>query len=129
MTSRLDDELADLDRAERRLEERASVRTAARERRARRRAFLRSLLGTPMKVVVLAIVGTAVVSGGLELAGGDLGDWPAAAALAAVVAAFLLPAAIVGALSRSVVAALATFGLQLALTFWVCFTLLGLGPA
>jgi hypothetical protein len=128
MTSRLDDELADLDRAERRLDERASARTAARERRERRRAFLRSLLGAPLQVVILAVVGTAVVCGGLELAGGDLGDWPAAAALAAVIAAFVAPAAIAGALSRSLVAALATFGLQLALTFGVGFTLLGLGP-
>jgi hypothetical protein len=125
---KLDDDLADLDRAERRLDERALVRTAARERRERRRAFRRMLLGTPVQVVVLALLGTVVVAGGLALAGGDLGHWPDAAALAAVVAAFVVPAAIAAALSRSALAAVATFGLQLALTFGVAFVLLGLGP-
>jgi hypothetical protein len=125
----IDDDLADLERAERRLDERALARTAARERRERRRALLRTLLGAPVQVVLLALAGTVVVCGGLELAGGDLSSWPDGAALAAVIAAFALPAVIVGALSRSAAAALATFGLQLALTFGVAFTLLGLGPA
>jgi hypothetical protein len=124
----IDDDLADLDRAERRLDERALARGAARERRERRRAFMRSLLGAPLQVVVLALLGTALVAGGLEAAGGDLGDWSGALALVALVAGFVVPAAIAGALSRSLVAAMATFGLQLALTFGVAFVLLGLGP-
>ena len=128
MESRLDEDLADLERAERRLDERAVARTAARERRERRRAFVRTLLGTPVQVVALAVLGATVVAGGLELAGGDLAHWPDARALAAVVAVLLVPAAIAGALSRSVLAAVATFGLQLALTFGVAFVLLGLGP-
>jgi hypothetical protein len=135
MASRVEEDLEQLDRAEQRLSERSAVRSAAREKRERRRELRRRLLGTPVQVLGLAVLGTVALVVMLSASGGDLARWPSAAALLAVVAVFLVPALLAGLFARSngmaysLATAVATLGLQLALTFGVAFLLLGLGPS
>ncbi|MEA2495908.1 MAG: hypothetical protein QOJ29_3819 [Thermoleophilaceae bacterium] len=134
MASRVEEDLADLDRAEQRLDERALVRGAAREKREHRRDLRRRLLGTPVQVLGLAVLGTVALVVMLSASGGDLSSWPGAVATLAMAGVFVVPAALVAALARSsgaayaIASAMATLGLQLALTFGVAFLLLGLGP-
>ena len=127
-------ELAELDHAERRLDQRARLRAYARERRERRVEWRRRWLGDGVRVPALAVLGTVALMLVLETGGGDLREWPQAAAIAALVALSLGPAALAGWLARTrgaqlaVAVAVATFGAQLALTYGVAFALLGLGP-
>ena len=128
-------ELAELDRAERRLDQRARLRAHARERRERRLEWRRRWLGDSVRVPALALAGAAALVLVVERAGGDLRDWPRAAAVAAFVAISVGPAALAGWLARAsggrlaVAVAVATFGAQLLITYGVAFALLGLGPA
>jgi hypothetical protein len=134
VVSRIDDALTQLDEAEQRLTERAEERDAARERLRRRRELRRRLMGDPVRVPALAAAGSALLVGLLSASGGDLSSWPHALALLAITVIFLGPAALAGWLARARGAqiagslAVATFGLQLLLTFAVAFLLLGLGP-
>jgi hypothetical protein len=134
MASRVEEDLARHDLAERRMAERSAVRSAAREKREHWRELRRRLLGTPVQVVGLALAGTIILVTLLQANGGDLSSWPSATGTLALIAVFVVPALVVGALARSSGAAyalasgLATLGLQLALTFGVAFLLLGLGP-
>ena len=71
----------------------------------------------------------------IEQAGGDLSGWPLSRAVAAVAAAFLVPAALSAWLARhdgvvlALLWALVCAAAQLALVVGVGFVLLGLGPA
>lgn len=138
MTDQLDRELAAVDLAEERLVQRAHARREMRERRAmrdHRRALLRHRLGSAASVAELAVAGTVGLVALLTLSGGDLSGWPRVLALPTVTAAFLAPAAVAGRRARAngtflaAAAAIATFGLQVMLTFWIAFLLLGAGPA
>jgi hypothetical protein len=135
MASRVEEDLEQLDRAEQRLSERSAVRSAAREKRERRRELRRRLLGTPVQVLGLAVLGTVALVVMLSASGGDLSSWSGAVALLALVAVFVVPALLAALFARSngvaysLAVAVATLGLQLALTFGVAFLLLGLGPA
>jgi hypothetical protein len=132
--SRIDDALTELDEAEQRLAERAQERDAARERRERRRELRRRLMGDPVRVPALALAGTAVLVVVLSSSGGDLSSWPHALALLTIAVIFVGPAALAWWLARARGAqvagplAVATFGVQLVLTFAIAFLLLGFGP-
>ena len=134
MTDQLDRDLATLDLAEARLVARATARNTSRERRLRRRALMRRLASAAVLVPALALAGTVALVGVLTVSGGDLSGWPRPFALAALLAAFAVPAGVAYRLWKpdgSVTAgsvACATFGVQLTLTFGGAFVLLGLGP-
>jgi hypothetical protein len=124
-----DDPLAAVEAAERRLIERSELRRRRRERASRRRRVgepLLRLLGLPLAGAILLV---AV----LELAGGDLRDWPAAAAIATLAGGLLWPALLVAWRARhdgplAAGWAAGALGVQLLLTFGVALLLLGLGP-
>jgi hypothetical protein len=84
--------------------------------------------------VVLPVLGAAAVLIAFTAAGGDLGDWPTAAAVAVPVAAVLVPAVVAALLARrdgafdAVLWGLLTVAAEVVLVFGVGFGLLGLGP-
>ena len=135
MTDQLDHDLAVLDEAEARLDERARARRQARARRERRSALRRRWLGIPVRVAGLALAGSAALVGLLSASGGDLSAWPGPLALLALALVFAAPAALAARMARrkgtamAAAAALGALGMQLALTFLVAFLLLGLGPS
>jgi hypothetical protein len=128
---RLEEDLAALDSAERRMDDRAAARGLARERRERRRRWL----GDRFRVPLLALLGTVAVAALLEAEGGDLGGWPRAAALVVLAVLTLGPPALAGWLARArgtasaVAIGLITLGAQLALTYGLAAAVLGLGPS
>jgi hypothetical protein len=85
--------------------------------------------------ILLPFLGAAAVLAALEQAGGDLGDWSSAAAVAIPVAILLVPAVVSGVLARrdgiplAILWFLVTLAAELALVFCVGLVALGLGPA
>src|SRR5215210_651386 len=116
--------------AEVRLEARSVERRRELERRDRRRHLLPWLLC----LVPIPAAGAAALLGVLESAGGDLRDWPAGSAAAAVAACVLVPAALAGWVGRrhgrvdAVLWALFAGAAGVALAFGVGFLMLDLGP-
>jgi hypothetical protein len=84
--------------------------------------------------LLLAAAGAAIVVALLEVAGGDFSDWDTWQAIAAPVAAFVVPALLSGWLSRrlgaveAVLRAIACVAVQVALVFGIGFLALGYGP-
>ena len=119
-----------MEHAGERVRERAVARQRAEDRRRRRRS-----LGVWTLRVLLPFVGAAAVLAAVELAGGDLGDWSPAAAVAVPVAILLVPALASGVLARrdgiplAILWVLVTLAAELALVFCVGLVALGLGPA
>lgn len=119
----------EIDRAEARLDQRAQERDRRRRRRRRWAA-----VGRWSACVALPVIGSATFTAILEAAGGDLGGWSDAEAVAVVSAAMLVPALLAGWAWRrrgavsAVAAALAVFFAQTGLTFGIAFTVLGYGP-
>jgi hypothetical protein len=119
-----------VDFAEERLRQRAILRERTSERRRRRRGAAVWALR-----VLLPLLGAAAVVAVLERAGGDLRRWSLTAAVAALLAAVLLPALASAWLARrdslaeAVLWALVTLAAEVALVFGVGLLALGLGPA
>jgi hypothetical protein len=84
--------------------------------------------------LLLAAAGAAIVVALLETAGGDFSDWETWQAVAAPVAAFLVPALLSGWIERrsgvgeALLWAIACLAVQVALVFGVGFLLLDYGP-
>jgi hypothetical protein len=118
-----------VEHAEARVRERAVARQRAADRRRRRRSGAVWALR-----VLLPLLGAAAVLAAFEQAGGDLGDWSPAAAVAIPVALLLVPAVISAALARpegipmALLWLLVTLAAEVALVFCVGFVALGLGP-
>ena len=116
--------------AEVRLEARSAERRGQLERRDRRRRLLPWLLC----LVPIPAAGAAALLGVLQSAGGDLRDWPAGAAAAAVAACVIVPAVLSGWIGRrhgrldAVLWGLWAAAAVVALTFGVGFLVLDLGP-
>ena len=130
----IDLDLAAVEHAEARLDERAQARAEARARRERRRELMGGSVELVTLVLPLATGATVVLVILLALSGGDLSGWPRPLAILAALAFFAAPAGIAARRWRgrewweAAAAAVATLGVQLALTFGVAFLLLGLGP-
>jgi hypothetical protein len=125
--------LEQVERAERRLEERSAVRGVERERiLARRARWDRWRL--PLRVLGLGVAGAVVFLVTLQAAGGDLSDLPGPLATLIVVVELVAPGAIAARLTRAegwpvaVSLGVCVFAIELALVFGVGLLLLGLGP-
>jgi hypothetical protein len=116
--------------AEVRLEARSVQRRRQLERRDRRRRWMPWLL-CPLPIPAL---GAGALVGAVESAGGDLGEWPTAQAIAVVAACLLLPAALSAWVGRrhgrseAVLWAGVTLCVEVALAVGIGFAALGLGP-
>jgi hypothetical protein len=125
--------LEEVERAERRLEERSAGRTEERERIHARRVR-RERWAPALRVVGLGVGGAILLLVTLELAGGDLSGVPGPLATLIVLVELLGPPVLGGRLFRAegrlVAAAVAVlvFAIELALVFGVGFLALGLGP-
>jgi hypothetical protein len=125
-----EDPFAALERAETRLEAHARQRGEWRARRARWRAIRAWVLA----LLVLPAAGAAGFVVVVETAGGDLGRWSPATAVAFVVVALVGPAAVSGAFApvlgrwEAFAVAACTLLIEIALVFAVAFVALGYGP-
>jgi hypothetical protein len=125
--------LEEVERAERRLDERSVVRSAERERILARRAR-RERYELPLRLLGLGVLGAIVLLVTIQAAGGDLSGVPGPLATLIVLIVLLTPAALAGRLGRAegwpvaVALGVLAFAVELALVFGVGFLLLGLGP-
>ena len=130
----LDLELAAVELAEERLDERARARAQARARRERRRELAGGSLELATLVLPLAAGATALLVILVTLSGGDLSGWTRPLAYVVALLVFVAPPALAARSWRgrgrweAGAAAAATLGAQLILIFGVAFALLGFGP-